>query len=559
MFSRVFSIICTLSFFLIQSGSAGPPAVPKLTIVIIVDQMRDDYLSRFDDLYCTDGFHLLMQKGARYVNSSYPYSSTFTGPGHSVILSGIPPAISGIVGNDWYNSSLGRTFYCVEDSTVYATGINSENPSGKMSPHNFNGESFCDMLRLSSHASKAVGIALKDRGAILPVGKHPTGAFWFETKKGRWISSSYYDSILPQWVTVFNARNSVQSYLGKEWHKLLPEDAYVRSGSDSAIAEGNLPGETTCIFPHHVYDPANPEAGLPRNKYKRFEPFVCTPYGNDLTVDFAEAAITGEHLGQREVPDLLSISFSSPDYCGHIFGPDSHEMEDMMVRLDRQLSGFFHFVDSTIGIENTLIVLTADHGVAPIPERTAARGGLRLSAADYLNDIKVRIGQMYNYNEGNDNLIRSFISGSIYIDSSGLSAHHIPMRQFERDIAQITNRLPGIAACYTREQLLDPSGEKSFDSIQVKVKCSFHVNNSGDIMVVQKPYCIFGDKDVAVHGSPYWYDCNVPLIFYGKMFKPGNYQTRCSPLDIAPTLAKIFSISPPAGCAGQPLTESFVK
>ncbi len=558
MRARLGTSLLVLSSLIPLRSQGSPTARPKLTIVIVVDQMRADYLDRFGDLFGEGGFHLLMKGGARFTNSNYPYSSTLTGPGHSVILSGIPPSKSGIIGNDWYDRASGRTWYCAEDRAVHAVGADSTDPAGKMSPRNFKGETLADLLRNASPGSKVVGIALKDRGAILPAGKHPTGAYWFEYSTGRWITSSYYDSTLPNWVVEFD-KHGAEKYLGKEWRKLLPEEAYVRQGPDSAAGEGILPGETSRVFPHRASDLADQPTGKGAPQFKRFESFVCTPYADDLTIEFAEAAIRGERLGRRGESDILSVSFSSPDYCGHTFGPDSHEIEDILLRLDRQLAGFFRFIDSTVGMKNVAIVLTADHGVAPLPEQTKAQGGLRLSAADMLLDMKVHMGQTYNYDEGNDNLIRSLIYGSVWLDTAGIAGHHFDAQKFERDLASFAERMPGVARCYLRDEILNSSFGVPGDSIIGKVRESYDPVRGADLMIVVKPYCIFGDKDPGIHGTPYWYDCHVPLIFYGPGFRAGSYGGRSSPLDIAPTLARVLSIAPPEGCEGRPLTECFVK
>ena len=558
MRNRITATLLLILTIILPLNAAEGSNPPRLVLVVIIDQMRRDYLDRFDDLYGVGGFRLLEQKGARFANCSYPYSVTYTGPGHSAILSGIPPSKSGIIGNDWYSLRLSRTYYCAEDSTMTAVGIAPSSAAGKMSPANFNGNSVCDMLLQSSPQSKALGIALKDRGAILPAGKHPTGAFWFDVGSGRWISSSYYGRELPHWATEFNNKRMAEGLLGKDWRKFLADDAYIRQGPDSGPGEGALPGEKTSLFPHRVLDPAHSDDPVFRGKCRRFEPLVCTPYGNDMTVAFAEAAITGERLGRRGVPDILSVSFSSPDWCGHLFGPQSQEMEDMMLRLDRQLAAFFSFVDSTVGLQNVDIVLTADHGVAPLPEQTAALGGIRMLAGDYLLDIKVHMGQKYGYNEGNDNIVRGILAGGLWVDTLGIAAHHFPVQEYMTEAARFTESLPGIARCSMRSEI-EAMPPDIGDSVLSRVKRSYNLERGAQIMVVQKPYCIFGDKDVAVHGSPYSYDCDVPLLFFGKDFRQGTYDANVTPLDIAPTLARVLRVMPPPGCEGMPLTECLGK
>lgn len=524
----------------------------KLVLVIVVDQMRSDYLVRFEDLFGEGGFKLLMKKGAMFMNCAYDYAATNTGPGHSTILSGIPVRASGIIANEWFDRERQQSVYCVEDSAVSGVGINPEKTAGRMSPASFHGTTLGDELLTVSPTSRVIGIAIKDRGAVLLAGKHATGAYWFDSESGNWITSSYYVHTLPSWVERFNLTRTAEGFLGRRWTRLLPDSCYRRASVDDAPGEGALPGEERPLFPHAIEDLARPGSGMSTYSYRRFDALLPTPYGDELTVMFSEAALDGEQLGQRGVTDLLAVSFPSPDYCGHIFGPDSQEMEDILVRLDRTLKEFFAFIDGRIGLQNVMIVLTADHGVCPLPELQVSKRALRINPKDLLLDIKVRVGQEFSYNEGNDNLIPSLSNGFIYLDRGRISARGFDVNAFERKIMNAALKEQGIVRCYTRGELKHLLGDgDSTDSLGVCIAKAVNEERSGDIALLTAEYSFFsGGTSGTTHGSPYKYDRRVPLLFFGPGVKAGRYDKACRPNDIAPTLAKLLHVPTPPGSDG---------
>ena len=549
---RILVVCLVFQALLVPETSVSADRHPRLVVCIVIDQMRADYLDRFSDLFGEGGFKRLEGEGARYTNCEYDYAATFTGPGHSVILSGIPVRRSGIIGNEWFDRGRGRQVYCVEDSSVRSVGISSEDAAGRMSPRNFGGTSIGDVLLGASPSSRVIGIAIKDRGAILPAGKHPTGAFWFDPGEGRWITSTYYFGAPPSWLVQYNSMRRAESYLGRRWEKLLPESAYARSGADDSPGEGTIPGEKTSVFPHLIRD-LDPPGITPRGSaVRRFDALLPTPFGDELTADFAEAAVEGEQLGQREVTDLLSVSFSSPDYCGHLFGPDSHEIEDLYVRLDRTLAQLLEFLDQRVGLGNVLVVLTADHGVCPLPERAPVRGASRISGRDVLLDLKTRVGQEFNYNEGLENLLQTLSNGFIYIDTVAAKEHRFDLTAFNDAIMRAALKEPNIRRCYTRSEMqsLLQSGP-SEDTLGHPIAVSFDPRRSGDVALVPEAYSFFsGGTTGTTHGSPYAYDRHVPLLFFGFGISPGVYAEACRPNDIAPTIAHILGLSPPEGCDG---------
>jgi hypothetical protein len=541
-------------------AALAQPPKPKLVVGIVVDQMRADYLTRFLDLYGEGGFKRLMTKGAMFTNCNYIHSSTSTAPGHSTFLSGISLRESGIIANEWYSVPLARTMYCVEDESVSGVGVDPKEINGKMSPKNFNGTTVCDELTKASPASKTFAIAIKDRGSILPGGQHPTGVYWFDVGSGNWITSTYYAKELPQWIQDFNARKLSESYLGKEWTKLLPDSAYARAGEDNAAGEGTIPGEKEPVFPHKVNDlKAEPFSKLPQYRSsRRFDALLLTPYGNDMTIELAKAAIDAEKLGQRDATDILSVSFSSPDYCGHAFGPDSHEMEDMMVRLDRQLEGFFKYLDDKVGLDNVTIVLTADHAVSPLPEKFPNEKAERLNSGDYLTDVKVRVGQQFNYDEGNDKLIITLSNDQFYLNKPAIKAKGFSEEAFENAVGQAVLKEGHIATYYTRTQLEKSiAAGGSTDYYQSRVERSFNTERSGDVSLITTLHSFFWRGQTGTtHGTPYEYDTHVPLLFYGVGVQAGTYNSACAPNDISATLASLLGISKPAKSIGNVLTEA---
>ncbi len=536
------------------SPRKSPPKA-KLVLVIVVDQMRADYLDRFGDLFGKSGFGLFTRSGAVFSNCAYDYASTYTGPGHSTILSGIPVNSSGIIGNEWYDRALQRSMYCVEDTSTRSVGIDPLKAAGRMSPANFHGTTLGDQLTGASPSSRVIGVAIKDRGAILLAGKHPTGAFWFDPESGNWVSSSYYCRSLPGWAESFNAARYADPLLGLTWNRFLPDSCYERAGIDDAPGEGTLPGEMRPVFPHAIRDLALPGSAAAAGQFRRFDALLPTPYGDELTVKFTEAAIEGEQLGLRGVTDLLAVSFSSPDYCGHIFGPDSHEVEDIIVRLDRQLEKLFAYIDGRIGLQDVAVVLTSDHGVCPLPDLRATSGALRIDPKDFLMDIKVRLGQKLNYNEGNDNLILALSNNFIYLDAEKIPSHGFAPGAFTKAVMEGALKEKGIVRCYTRSDLSRLRREgRTPDSLGARIARTVNEERSGDIAVLLSEYSFFsGGTTGTTHGSPYGYDRHVPLLMFGPSIRPGRYGTPCRPNDVAPTLAGLLRIAPPPAGDGAAL------
>lgn len=538
---------------LVSQAVASPP---KLVVAIVVDQLRYDYLERFSDQFGEKGFRLLMEKGAFMTFAHYSYSPTVTGPGHASSMSGAPPAMHGIIGNDWLDKTTLKLVNCVSDPSVGPVGLPdgatdlpdadggdnakttpTASQTGKRSPRNFIGSNFADELRLR-YQSKVVGISLKDRGAILPAGKKPTGAYWFDSASGHYITSTYYTDTIPEWVSAFNAKKIPATFIGKEWTRLRPESDY--PWPDNAPGEFAFTGEKTPVFDHVVAK--SPKEG--------FETIVPTPFGDQLMVEFALAALEGEKLGTSGRPDLLTLSFSSLDACGHRFGPYSHEVQDVMLRLDQQLARLFAVLDEKIGLSNVMIALTADHGVAPAPEFAAAQGldGQRTDSLELMTSLLSALSERFG--PGKYLLVQRIVDGNIYFNHATLREKQLSaddVSGFIREWALGTGRFQAV---YSRSQLLDG---RAPGPLGMRVMNGFHGERSGDVVLVSKPYILpVGGKAGTTHGSPYSYDTHIPVILFGSGIKPGRYADEFYITDIVPTLCSALRMTMPAGAIGKP-------
>lgn len=515
-------------------SAAEPPQAPKLVLAIVVDQLRSDYLDRFRDQFGEGGFRLLLDRGAFMANAHYNYGPTVTGPGHASFLSGATPAVHGVIGNEWFDKRARKIINCVSDPDVQ--GVGGADGEGRRSPRNFIGSNFSDEMRLRFQ-SKVVGVSLKDRGAILPAGRKPAGAYWFDSISGNFITSTYYCADLPAWVKAFNDRKLPASYVGQTWKRLLEPAAY--HWPDDVVGEGVMPREKTPTFDHVVH----PSAG------EGFETIVPTPFGNTLLTEFALAALEGEQLGRGAQPDVLTISFSSTDALGHRFGPYSQEAQDGMLRLDRDLAQLFAAIDQRIGLAKVAIVLSADHGVVAAPEFSAAQGldGRRIDLAPLMADLQTKLVEKFG--EGQLLLLPRPADGQLYFDHDVLRARQIEAESVAGFIREWALSSGVFQAAFTRWQLLDG---RTPGLLGQRVLNGYHPERSGDVVLVFKPFQFPGtQKSGTTHGSPYSYDTHIPVLFFGAAFKPGRYADEFAITDIAPTLSAALHVSPPSGSSGK--------
>lgn len=532
---------------------------PRLVLLIVVDQFRYDYLERFSPLFVAGGFRRLMREGANWTESNYDHMPTYTAPGHATLLTGAWPAETGIIANEWPDLEKGRNITSVEDQQ--ARLLNGEPGEVASSPRRLMASTLGDELRLATNdRSKVIGISIKDRSAILPAGRHANASYWFSQTSGRMVTSNYYFNQMPQWVTAFNDTKPADKYFGARWERLLPEPEYLRYASEDAPSWeniGNVPGDTN-KFPHVV-------TGGARGPSKEFYGALdYTPFSNDMLLSFAELAIMNERLGEDAETDILSLSFSANDYVGHRYGPYSQEMMDITLRTDRKIEELLNFVDRRVGLRNTLVVFTADHGVAPSPEEAAAHGlaGSRITRGDVLNAMRNAVSARYNPKsqqpDPTADYIQAFFNGNVYFNRVALKRDRIDADELERVCGDAAMTVPGINRYFTRTQLLRRAISPE-DVIARRVLHGFYPLRSGDVILVYDSFKYLDIPIPVTHGSPYSYDTHVPMIFLGSSFRAGQYMQPAMPSDIAPTLAAVLRIQAPSNSMGRVLTECIIK
>lgn len=532
---------------------------PRLVLLVVVDQFRYDYLERFSELFVANGLRRLMRDGAWWTSAAYDHIPTSTAPGHATLMTGTWPAENGIIGNEWFDRETGRSITSVSDDTAKLLG--GEEAGKAASPRRLLASTLGDELRLATQGrSKVIGISSKDRGAILTVGRQATAAYWFSARTGRVVSSNYYFAQLPQWVTNFNNTRPADKYFGARWDRLLPEADYTRlAGPDAPEWEKIGQAKDTNTFPHTITGGGN----APGPAF--YDEVAYSPFANDLLIAFAEQAIANEQLGQDDDPDILALSLSANDYVGHRFGPYSQEAMDITLRTDRQLAELLNRIDASIGLQHTVVVFTADHGVAPIPEHAMALNlpGGRVKTSAVLDAVRAQVNARFTPENGESqnaatrDYIQTFSNGSIYFNTALLKRDRINREEIERVAGDAAMTVPGIARYFTRTQL-EAGRVAVTDPVARRALHAFHPQRSGDVVLVCEPFKFFGESSTigTTHGSPYSYDTHVPLIIMGGGVKAGRYRGAASPADIAPTLAAILRVQPPSNTTGRVLTES---
>lgn len=514
---------------------------PKLVVGIVVDQMRYDYLTRFWKHYGDSGFKRLVREGFNCKNHHFNYAPTSTGPGHASIYTGTTPAVHGIIGNDWYDKETDKEVYVVSDETYESVG--TDGVAGKMSPRRMLSTTITDQNRVHTQfRGKTIAIAVKDRGAVLPGGHTANAAYWFEGgEDGKWISSSYYMDSLPQWIQEYNASDAVEQYK-KPWTTLKPIAEYVASGSDQNIYEGRHRGEATTTFPHNLPALWDKNGGSSILK--------ATAYGNTITADFALAILENEDLGEDEITDFLTISFSSTDYVGHMYGVNSVEVQDTYLRLDVELSRILNTLDAKIGKGQYTVFLTADHGAIHVPTFLKDKkipAGYMDSKAN-----KERLMEFVKYHYGTTDIIKAISDFQVFLDQTVIDNLDMDLKKVQEEIASEVLSYNNIDKVFTGYQLWQNNYTQS-SGIPYLIQKGWHQKRSGDVIYVQKPGFISYHKTGSTHGSPMIYDTHVPLLFYGKGISKGEVTARTETPDIAPTLSVLLGIAFPNGTTGKPI------
>ena len=526
--------------------TAQAAAQPKLVVVIVVDQFRYDFLDRFYDLYGKDGFKRLIDRGAVFTNANYDYVPTYTAPGHAAIFTGSVPAQNGIVGNLWFDREANRMRIMVSDNDArMVTEAGPVGNPGYYSPRVLIGTTIGDQMRLANNLqSKVIALSQKDRSAILPGGQRPNGAFWFNSAAGRFVTSDYYSKELPAWVKRFNDTERPDKFLGQKWEHALSADAYKRAQADNLAVQRSPVGSK---FPYVV------TGGEEKPGQKFYASFEYTPFALDYVASFAKAAIEAESLGADQYPDLLSVSFSTPDLIGHSFGPDSQEVLDTYVRLDRVIADLLDYIDRRVGLANTVIAMTGDHGVCPVPEYLASMGydAGRIDPKLITEAVNKALGARF----GEEKWVAGFVNDQFYFDRKLIADKRVIASEVERVAGEAALTVPGIVGYYTRTQILE--GRMPEGPIARRVVNGFHRVRSGDVWIVTKPFSFVTEGPLATtHGSPYNYDTHVPVLFFGYGVRPGRYHVECSPSDIAPTLAALIGVEMPSNRYGRVLSDA---
>ncbi len=537
---RFYALLVLVGLISFQ-GYTQPPKEDKAKLVvgIVVDQMRNDYIDRFWHRYGDDGFKRLVNEGYRFKNGHFNYVPTFTGPGHASVFTGTSPMNHGIIGNNWFDKTTGSSVYCAEDKEMISVGTMDD--AGKMSPQRMLVTTITDENRLATQMrGKTIGIALKDRGAILPAGHTANAAYWFHGKKeGKWITSSFYMDKLPEWVESFNNSGAAQSYL-KPWDTLYPIDTYVESGPDLNKFEQGFKGKETATFPYDIDKLKTDNDG--------YEILKTIAFGNDLTTDFAMAAIEGENLGKDADTDILTLSYSSTDYVGHNFGVNSKEIQDTYLRLDKNIADLLRFLDQQVGKDNYIVFLTADHAAVEVPAYLAS---VNIPAGYF--DSKGFEEKVMKYAEdkyGNKNLIANVSNDQVFFNYNLLDSMKIESSELQQKLAAYILSQDKIQRVYTRDQIVSGAYEHGMEAL---IKNGFNQKRSGDVVYILEPSVISYPRKGSTHGSSYVYDTHVPMLFYGKGIKNGSTSRRSEIVDIAPTIATLLGIPFPNATTGEPL------
>jgi predicted AlkP superfamily pyrophosphatase or phosphodiesterase len=526
--------------------SETPVKKSKLVIGIVIDQMRYDYLTRFADRYGKDGFNRILKNGFSLENAHYNMIPTYTAVGHASIYAGTSPSNHGIISNNWYDKVLKKSIYCVDDAN-YKT-IGNEGIVGQKSPHRLYTTTVADQLQLAQNMQgKTIGISIKDRAAILPVGHTANAAYWYDAgNKNQWITSSFYMEELPDWVKEFNSNNKADAYLNETWETLYDVETYTQSRADNNIYENNLNGQEKPIFPKDLKKL--------REQNDNFSLIKTIPAGNTYTLDFIKAAIKGEQLGKSEFTDFLAVSFSSTDYVGHRYGIASIETEDTYLRLDKDLGHFFNFLDTEVGKENYTLFLTADHAAVHVPSYLQS---LKIPA-HYLNTKKLKkflsnITQKYfNSKE----LIENISNYQIFLNQEKIEALGFNKNTVAQRLADEVLSFDKIYKAVTARILQTTNFT---EGIMHALQQGYNPKFSGDVLMIPYPATLNYSRKGTSHGSGYSYDTHVPLIFYGNGIKKGASKKTYKIIDIAPTISNLLKIEAPNGTSGKIIEEVLKK
>lgn len=529
---------CSIYSVSAQQASAIGVQRPKLVVGIVIDQMRWDYLYRYQKRYTDSGFMRLLNEGLSCENTVIPYVPSVTAIGHTCIYTGSVPSIHGIAGNNFVKN--GKKVYCTDDDTVKPVGANSE--AGLMSPRNLWVTTIGDEMKIASNGrAKVVGVALKDRASILPAGHNPDGAFWFDNKSGNFITSTYYMNQLPKWVEAFNGKKLPEHYLSEKWNTLYPKDTYIESTSDENEYENGIKKGVKAALPLNL-----PEL------YKKYGYNIIrnTPFGNSLTFDMAKAAINGEQLGADDETDLLAVSCSSTDYIGHQVGTHAVETEDTYLRLDKAIADFLSYLDAKVGKGNYLVFLSADHGAMNnarfLQDRRIPAGNWDDGvAAKKLNEVLAK-----EYPNTGD-LVKTVMNYQVFFNREVIKNQHLDFAKIKQTVVDFLKEDSCVLYACDMEKTMT---ESIPEEVKYRIVNGYNRERSGDVQIVLKPNFYTHGMKGTDHGAWNLYDTHIPLVFMGWGIKHGATTKRTFMTDIAPTIGALIHVQAPNGCVGQPIS-----
>lgn len=566
--------LAALIALLAPSLAFAEPEKPKLVVLVVFDQMRGDYLEKWKGLFGPDGFARLQKEGAWYANCHYPYAITTTGPGHSSMLTGCSPNVHGIINNNWYDRKSGAAVNCSESdrydrvpplpkvlpkdelrddiaaaeppATTTTEETEKKKPAYGTSDRLL-APNFGDALKAATAGhGRVIGLSFKDRSAVLPVGAKADAAYWLDQNDGLIVTSTFFRSAVHPWVNEFNSKRVADQWFDKPWTRARAELDYEKfSGPDKVFGEGKG-ARQGLTFPHPM------DGGLKKVGKAYYEALYNSPFGNDFLLELVKVAVAAEKLGQDEVPDLLTVSFSSNDSVGHCWGPDSQEVLDTTLRSDAMMAEFLKFLDATVGKGKYLLCLTADHGICPVPEVSAARGAdaFRVPIKRYLATAELMLRAVYDP-EGQSpakvRWIENAVAPWVYLNHRLIEAKGLRPEEVAKTLSDFLTRQDGVLRTFTRTEL--ERDMDSYDTIGQRMKRSYHAERSGDIGYLLKPFCLESDAKYPTgtsHGSPHAYDTHVPLLVFGPNVKPGIRKEEVVPATIAAIFAKSLGIAPPA-------------
>lgn len=568
-------VVAGLTTAFVLCGGEPTPAPPpranpevRLVVLVVFDQLRADLIAKpeWREHFGPGGFRRLQDDGAWFTHCHYPYAVTATGPGHAAMLTGASPSVTGIINNEWYDRQAKSEAYCAGNTRYRIvpekpTDEKVAKPKQAGAPTRLDAPTVADVLkRYTGGRGKVFGVSLKDRSGILPSGKTPDGVFWFDE---RFVTSTYYAETLPTWVTEFNASGKADAYFKTGWDRVKPGLNYDQlAGPDKQEGEGDLYGQGVA-FPHPFNRGKNgqtlPDIAASKGDY--YKALANSPMGNELLAEFAKACIDAEHLGADDEPDLLTVSFSSNDLVGHTWGPDSHEVLDCTLRSDAVLAGLLAHLDAKVGKGRYAVVLTADHGICPLPEfaarhperYTGAEKARRVSGAKMRDGAEKHLQAKFgDPGEDKSRWVEQVSPPYFYLNHKVIEDRKLSVEAVAAELAGWVRTQDGVAAAYT-EADLRPAADGESDPIREKVRQAFRPDRSGDVYVVLDPYLLIGDPDKdnklptgTTHGAPHEYDTHVPLLVYGPGVKGGKRDEPVTPLHAAPVAAKFLGVPPPA-------------